>query len=85
MNAHDKSLLRFAKKYTPVLKDHNLNKHISSNYRPVILSSNLLKVFELCVFPILEEKCVFDPKQFRFRKSTGCANAISIVKEAIMN
>ena len=70
---------------TPVLKDHKLNKNSSVNYRPVMLSSNLLKVFELCLFPILEEKCIIDPRQFGFRKNTGCANAISVVKETIMS
>ena len=70
---------------TPVLKDHKLNKNSSVNYRPVMLSSNLLKVFELCLFPVLEEKCIIDPRWFGFRKNTGCANAISVVIETILS
>ena len=38
---------------TLVLKDHELNKNSSVNYRPVMSSSTLLKVLELCLFPIL--------------------------------
>ena len=71
---------------TPVLKDHKLNKNSSVIYRPVMLSSNLLKFFGLCLFPTLEEKCTsIDPRQVWFRKSTGCVNAISVVKQTILS
>lgn len=35
---------------TPVLKDHTLHKHSSLNHQPINLSSNLLKLFEVCLF-----------------------------------
>ena len=46
-----------------------------------MFSSNLLKVFELLLFQIIEEKCNVDPTQFGFRKCTVCTNALMGVKK----
>ena len=67
----------------PTLKDNKVSKSDSSNYRPVMNSSILLKVFEYCILPILERNITLNSRQFGFRKHTGCTNAVSLLKEVI--
>ena len=55
----------------------------SSNYRPVMTSSVVLKTLELCVEPKLMKHIKLDRAQFGFRKNTSTIMAIHLLKETI--
>ena len=57
----------------PTIKDVKGNVTDSANYRPVMQSSCFLKIFELHILSILEEKIHFNPRQFGFKK--GCSTS----------
>ena len=67
----------------PVIKSNTLSKNNSENYRPVMNSAMMLKVFEYCLLPSLQAKLKLNNRQFGFRKETGCLPAITLVKETI--
>ena len=67
----------------PNIKDTKGNSTDSANYRPVMQSSCLLKLFEIHLLGILEEKLIFNNRQFGFRKNTSTADACLILKETI--
>ena len=67
----------------PRIKDNIASKTSSDNYRPVMNSSNLFKLFEYCLLPHLEKCLDLCPSQFGFRKNTSCISAICILKETI--
>ena len=67
----------------PRIKDNVASKTSSTNYRPVMNSSNLFKLFEYCLLPHLEKSLNLSPSQFGFRKNTSCLSAISVLKETI--
>ena len=64
----------------PTIKDTKGNVTESSNYRPVIQSSNLLKLFEIHMLDILTEKVSFCTRQFGFRKNTSTIDACLVLK-----
>ena len=65
----------------PTIKDLKGNATESSNYRPVMQSSCILKLFELQMLSILEEKIHFNFRQYGFRKGCSTADACYILKE----
>ena len=67
----------------PVVKNANMGKHDSDNYRPVMNSSMFLKILEYCLLPILTKNLRLSNCQFGFRENTGCLPAIALVKESI--
>ena len=67
----------------PVIKNKSLGKTNSSNFRPVMNSSNLLKAFEYAIQPILMNHLKLDNRQFGFKSETGCTSALLILKEVI--
>ena len=67
----------------PVMKCKAFGKNDSSNYRPVLNSSMLLKMLEYCILPFMTKSLNLSNQQFGFRKHTGCLSAITIVKETI--
>ena len=69
----------------PTIKNKLGNKNSSDNYRPVMNSSNLLKLFEYCILPVMSRHMKLSDRQFGFRTGTGCNMAISIFKENILN
>ena len=69
----------------PVLKSNCTSKTDSSNFRPVMNSSNFLKVFEHCLLPFLLNHLNLSNLQFGFRSKTGCNSAIAILKETIFS
>ena len=69
---------------TPVLKDTKKNVTDSSNYRPVMQSSCLLKIFELHVLQVLSEKLALNFRQFGFKTNSSTTDACFILKE-VMN
>lgn len=69
----------------PAIKNKLGNKSESSNYRPVMNSSNILKLFEYCILPKLEKHLNIHSRQFSYRSNTGCQLAIATVKETLYN
>ena len=70
-------------KIRPTVKNSAGNKTNSSNYRPVMNSSNILKMFEYLILPYLGKYLNLSHKQFAYRLSTGCLNAITLLKETV--
>ncbi len=56
---------------TPIIKNIKGNCSDSINYGPVMVSSSLLKILELHLLDILDEKLFMDFKQFGFTKSVS--------------
>ena len=67
----------------PTIKDAKGNSTESSNYRPVMQSSCILKLFEMHLLQFLEEKIHFNTRQFGFKSHTSTADACLILKETI--
>ena len=67
----------------PIVKNSCLGKTNSSNFRPIMNSSNFLKIFENCLSPYLERHLVLNKRQFGFRAKTSCSSAHIILKEVI--
>ena len=65
----------------PIIKNLKGNTTDSSNFRPVMQSSCLLKIFELHILSYLEEKIHFNIRQFGFKKGSSTADACLLVKE----
>ena len=66
----------------PTIKDAKGNSE-SSNYRPVMQSSCILKLFEMHLLQLLEEKIHFNTRQFGFKSHRSTADACLILKETI--
>ena len=56
----------------------------SDNYRPVMSSSVLLKLFEYSVLEKLTENIKINDLQFGFTEYSSCANAITFLKDTIL-
>ena len=69
----------------PIIKDYSVCKTTSENYRPIMNSSNFLKVFEYCLLPSLTRNLRLNSHQFGFRSETSTINAVSVLKETIHN
>ena len=52
----------------PTVKDIKGNMTESLNYRPVMHSSCFLKLFEMHILSVLQEKITFNSRQFGFKK-----------------
>lgn len=66
---------------TPVVKDKKKNITESTNYRPVMQSSCILKIFETHVLNILSEKIFFNNRQFGFCCGLSTSDACFLLKE----
>jgi hypothetical protein len=69
----------------PLVKDRLKDLTLSGNYRPIMNSSNLLKIFEYCILFKLEKKIKLSPRQLGFIKKTSCLMASSILRETAFN
>ena len=67
----------------PTIKDSKGNTTLSSNYRPVMQSSCILKLFELHILEILSDKLHFSSRQFGFKSQTSTTDACLILKETV--
>ena len=70
-------------KIRSTVKNSAGNKTSSSNYSPVMNSSNILKMFEYLVLPYLEKYQNLSHNQFSYRSSAGCLNTITMLKVTI--
>jgi hypothetical protein len=69
----------------PIIKNKLNDKKLSSNYRPIMCSSILLKLFEYCILDRVEEKMILNCRQYGFRKFSSCTMATAVLKETIHN
>ena len=67
----------------PIIKDNLKDKNSSDNYRPIMNSSNFLKLFEYCLLNKLEKFLKINRLQFGFRKHTSCLMTTAILKEIV--
>ena len=68
---------------TPIVKDPKKCDTESCNYRPVMQSSCLLKIFEIYILEILSEKLILNYRQFGFRSRSCTTDACFILKEVM--
>ena len=64
----------------PLAKDKDGDLSCSSNYRGITLSSNIAKLFEMCLLQLFSSYLYSSDLQFGFKKKTGCNSAIYTVK-----
>ena len=69
----------------PIIKNNALSKSDSNNFRPIMNSCMILKIFEYSLLPFLTKYIRLNSRQFGFRKHTGCLSAIALVKETIFH
>ena len=69
----------------PVIKDAKGNACESSNYRPVMQSSCILKILEMHILDILDEKVCFNSRQFGFRRGASTTDACCLLEETVDN
>ncbi len=50
-----------------------------------MVSSSMLKMFEYCLLPRMNQHLKLDQHQFRYRKNMGFLNVVSVLKETILN
>ena len=67
----------------PIIKDKFGNSTDSNNFRPVMISSNFLKLFEYCIQPSLSHAFMLHDNQFGFREGTSTLMTTTVVKEVI--
>lgn len=68
---------------TNITKNDKKNPIDSLNYRPPMQPLNLLKIFELTMINILDQRIQLSPHQFDFKRSTSNADATSLLKWTI--
>ena len=68
---------------SPIIKDKKGSKFDSSNYRPVMQSSCLLKIIELHILSVLEEKVHLDFRQFGFVNGASTTDACFLLNETV--
>ena len=64
--------------------DSSGNKIDSKNYRPVMNSSNFIKVLEYLLLQHLEKYLPIHLNQIAYRPGTGCIDGITVLKETVM-
>ncbi len=69
----------------PIIKDKMGKIDDSNNYRPITISSNMLKLFEYCFVGHLKNSLPINNRQFGFRKCTSTIMAAAIIKEIVAN
>ena len=67
----------------PTLKNKFGKRYESSNFRPVMTSSVILKTLELCLEPRLQTFINLNLSQFGFRKATSTTMAVCLFKETL--
>ena len=65
------------------IKDTKDNAMESSNYRPVMQSSCLLKLFELHILEVVLNRIHFNSRQFGFKSQTSTTDACLVLKETV--
>ena len=68
---------------SPRVKNKLGNICNSGNYRPVMISFNMLKLFEYCILPSLTGKIMLHENQFGFVKNSSTIVSTTNLKEVI--
>ena len=68
----------------PIIKDNKKSKCDSSNYRPIMISSSILKLMESHMLEFIKEKIHLDNQQFGFRNNSSTTDATFVLKETVM-
>lgn len=67
----------------------NGNKHLTTNYRPILLIFNLSKIFKKIIYTRLYEFCtsnhLISESQFSFMKGRGTTDALALTSNYIYN
>ena len=71
--------------FRPILKNAKGSRNESSNYRPIMISSCILKLFEYCLLPIFKRYIKPNKWQFGYVPNASCASAGLILKETVLN
>ena len=69
----------------PTVKDRHGDLCNSDNYRPVMLSSIFLKLFEYCILSKIEHHIKLNDRQHGFRENYSTSSAGFILKEIALN
>ena len=67
----------------PRIKNRFGNKHASDNYRPVMKSTNFLKMFEYCLMPAIIHNTTLHCNQFGFVRNSSTISTVTTLKEVI--
>ena len=67
----------------PVVKDSRKNTADVNNYRPVTIISVMSKLFEMCVYKMINEHLKVGGMQYGFVKNGGCDKAIFAVQNVV--
>src|SRR5688572_18986587 len=67
----------------PMGKGPTLDSCNSDNYRGIMLSSNLLKLFEMCMLEHYGSYLCTSDLQFGFKNGLGCSHAILVVRAVV--
>lgn len=70
---------------TPTVKDRFGDLKNSSNYRPIMSSSVILKLFEYCLLKKINPYIELSDSQHGFRSGHSTATACAVLKETILN
>ena len=62
----------------PIIKDKNGDATTSANYRGITLSSNIAKLFEICILDMYGSYFLSSDLQYGFKKNSSCSGAIYI-------
>ena len=68
----------------PTLKDRFGDLQSSDNYRPVMSSSVILKLFEYCLLDKISDFFVFNDRQYGFRNNHSTSSACFVLKETVL-
>ena len=69
---------------TPIIKDKFGDATDSENYRPIMSSSIMLKLFEYCILTKIEPFLPLNDRQHGFRKKYSTTTACFALKETVM-
>ena len=67
----------------PLVKDKLGNLSDIKNYRGITLSSTIAKLFEMCLFELVQEFLLTSNLQFGFKKKLSCSHAIYTMQSVI--
>jgi len=65
-------------------KKHKIGSLSSDDFRAITINSITSKFFECCLLAKIKKYLPTDKRQFGFKKSTGCSNAIYVLKETVI-
>ena len=68
---------------TPIVKNKCASLSDYSNYRPIAISSNISKVFEMCIYGQISNLVKIADNQFGFQTNLGCDMCVYVLKETV--